>query len=143
MPVTTWSRWEGITPVSAGKNKINPAAARKFRDLFLSSQTASGINTHFGSTASSTMKQLPDIGLVGLAAMGANQILNMASKGYRVTAYSRTKDKVDNFIEGRAAAKNIRGASSVEELVASLESPRKIMLDVARTPPPQLTMSRG
>jgi len=76
------------------------------------------------------MKPLSDIGLVGLAVMGENLILNMASKGYTVTAYNRSIDKVDNFIAGRAAGKTIRGAHSIEELVASLAKPRKIMLMV-------------
>ncbi len=76
------------------------------------------------------MKTLSDIGLVGLAVMGENLILNMESKGYTVTAYNRTVDKVENFLAGRAAGKNIRGASNVQELVDSLEKPRKIMLMV-------------
>ncbi|MDO6571322.1 decarboxylating NADP(+)-dependent phosphogluconate dehydrogenase [Gilvimarinus sp. 2_MG-2023] len=76
------------------------------------------------------MKTLSDIGLVGLAVMGENLILNMESKGFTVTAYNRSVDKVTNFIEGRAKGKNIRGAASIEELVASLEKPRKIMLMV-------------
>ncbi len=76
------------------------------------------------------MKKLSDIGLVGLAVMGENLILNMESKGYTVTAYNRSTDKVDNFINGRAAGKNIRGAQTLEALVESLESPRKIMLMV-------------
>ena len=76
------------------------------------------------------MKTLSDIGLVGLAVMGENLILNMESKGYTVTAYNRSVNKVDDFIKGRAAGKNIRGAQSLEALVASLESPRKIMLMV-------------
>ncbi len=76
------------------------------------------------------MKPLSDIGLVGLAVMGENLILNMASKGFTVTAYNRSTEKVDKFIAGRAAGKSIRGASSIEEFVASLEKPRKIMLMV-------------
>ncbi len=76
------------------------------------------------------MKTLSDIGLVGLAVMGENLILNMESKGYTVTAYNRSVDKVNKFIAGRAEGKNIRGASSIEELVQSLEKPRKIMLMV-------------
>ena len=76
------------------------------------------------------MKKLSDIGLVGLAVMGENLILNMESKGYTVTAYNRSTDKVENFINGRAAGKNIRGAQTLEALVESLESPRKIMLMV-------------
>jgi 6-phosphogluconate dehydrogenase len=78
----------------------------------------------------SNMKALSDIGLVGLAVMGENLILNMESKGYTVTAYNRSLDKVDDFIEGRAAGRNIRGAHSVAALVESLDSPRKIMLMV-------------
>ena len=76
------------------------------------------------------MKPLSDIGLVGLAVMGENLILNMASKGYTVTAYNRSVEKVDAFIEGRAQGKTIRGARSIEELVQSLAKPRKIMLMV-------------
>jgi 6-phosphogluconate dehydrogenase len=76
------------------------------------------------------MKQLSDIGLVGLAVMGENLILNMESKGFTVTAYNRTVDKVDAFLGARAKGKNIRGAHSIEELVKSLERPRKVMLMV-------------
>jgi 6-phosphogluconate dehydrogenase len=76
------------------------------------------------------MKPLSDIGLVGLAVMGENLILNMASKGYTVTAFNRTTDKVDNFLANRAKGKSIRGAHSIAELVASLAKPRKIMLMV-------------
>ncbi|MGD8421235.1 MAG: decarboxylating NADP(+)-dependent phosphogluconate dehydrogenase [Gammaproteobacteria bacterium] len=76
------------------------------------------------------MKALSDIGLVGLAVMGENLILNMESKGFTVTAYNRTTDKVDKFISGRGAGKNIRGAHDLKALVASLETPRKIMLMV-------------
>jgi len=74
------------------------------------------------------MKALSDIGLIGLAVMGENLILNMESKGFTVTAYNRTTEKVDRFIAGRGAGKNIRGAHDLEALVASLEKPRKIML---------------
>jgi 6-phosphogluconate dehydrogenase len=76
------------------------------------------------------MKPLSDIGLVGLAVMGENLILNMASKGYTVTAYNRSVEKVDSFLSGRAQGKSIRGARSIEELVQSLATPRKIMLMV-------------
>ncbi|MBC3766401.1 decarboxylating NADP(+)-dependent phosphogluconate dehydrogenase [Neptunicella marina] len=76
------------------------------------------------------MKELSDIGLVGLAVMGENLILNMASKGFTVTAYNRSAEKVEKFIEGRAKGKTIRGAFSIEELVSSLAAPRKIMLMV-------------
>jgi 6-phosphogluconate dehydrogenase len=74
------------------------------------------------------MKQLSDIAVMGLAVMGENLILNMESKGFTVTAYNRSVDKVDKFIEGRAKGKNIRGVHSVEEMVASLAKPRKVML---------------
>jgi 6-phosphogluconate dehydrogenase len=76
------------------------------------------------------MKEKSDIGLVGLAVMGENLILNMESKGFTVTAYNRSVDKVDKFLAGRAKGKNIRGARSIEELVDSLQKPRKVMLMV-------------
>ncbi|UCH13460.1 MAG: decarboxylating NADP(+)-dependent phosphogluconate dehydrogenase [Bacteroidales bacterium] len=74
------------------------------------------------------MKQLADIGLIGLAVMGENLVLNMESKGYTVAVYNRTVQKVDNFINGRAKGKNIIGAHSIEELVKSIKRPRKVML---------------
>ncbi|MFW6277463.1 MAG: decarboxylating NADP(+)-dependent phosphogluconate dehydrogenase [Prolixibacteraceae bacterium] len=74
------------------------------------------------------MKKLADIGLIGLAVMGENLVLNMESKGYTVAVFNRTVEKVDKFMEGRGAGKNFIGAHSVEELVASLERPRKVML---------------
>ena len=71
-----------------------------------------------------------DIGLVGLAVMGENLVMNMESKGFTVAVYNRTTQKVKNFIEGRAKGKNIIGAYSVAELVGALEKPRKVMLMV-------------
>jgi 6-phosphogluconate dehydrogenase len=71
-----------------------------------------------------------DIGLVGLAVMGENLILNMESKGFTVACFNRTVSKVDDFINGRAKGKNIIGCKTIEELVASLKAPRKIMLMV-------------
>lgn len=76
------------------------------------------------------MKVKSDIAVVGLAVMGENLILNMESKGFTVTAYNRSIEKVDNFINGRAKGKNIRGARSIEELIESLDRPRKVMLMV-------------
>ena len=76
------------------------------------------------------MKSQSDIGLIGLAVMGENLVLNMASKGYTVTAYNRSQSKVENFLGSRAQGQSIRGASSIEEFVNSLSSPRKIMLMV-------------
>lgn len=71
-----------------------------------------------------------DIGLIGLAVMGQNLILNMEDHGYRVAVYNRTVSKVDDFLQGSAKGKNIVGAHSIEEFVSSLKSPRKIMLMV-------------
>jgi len=71
-----------------------------------------------------------DIGLVGLAVMGENLVLNMESKGFTVAVYNRTTKKVDDFVEGRGKGKNIIGAHSIEELVQSLKTPRKVMLMV-------------
>ena len=74
------------------------------------------------------MKELADIGLIGLAVMGENLVLNMESKGFRVAVFNRTVEKVDKFISGRGAGKNFIGTHSVEELVKSLKRPRKVMM---------------
>ena len=71
-----------------------------------------------------------DIGLIGLAVMGENLILNMESKGFTVACYNRTVSKVDDFIHGRAQGRKIIGCHSIEELIANLKTPRKVMLMV-------------
>jgi 6-phosphogluconate dehydrogenase len=71
-----------------------------------------------------------DIGLIGLAVMGENLVLNMESHGFTVAVYNRTTSKVDEFVNGRAAGKSIIGTHSIEELCASLESPRRVMIMV-------------
>ena len=76
------------------------------------------------------MKELSDIGLIGLAVMGENLVLNMESKGFRVSVFNRTVEKVDKFIEGRGKGLNIYGAHSLEDFVASLKAPRKVFLMV-------------
>ncbi len=76
------------------------------------------------------MKKKADIGLVGLAVMGENLVLNMESKGFTVAVYNRTTEKVDNFVSGRGKDKNIIGTRNLQELVDSLEKPRKIMIMV-------------
>ena len=69
-----------------------------------------------------------DIGLIGLAVMGENLVMNMESKGFTVSVYNRTTSKVEKFINGRASGKNIVGTYSPEELVATLKKPRRVML---------------
>ncbi|MFC2125586.1 decarboxylating NADP(+)-dependent phosphogluconate dehydrogenase [Bacteroidota bacterium] len=76
------------------------------------------------------MEKLADIGLVGLAVMGENLVLNMESKGFTVAVYNRTIEKVDRFINGRGKEKNIIGTHKIEELVNALKRPRKVMLMV-------------
>ena len=71
-----------------------------------------------------------DIGLIGLAVMGENLILNMESRGFRVAVYNRTHDKVDAFVAGRGKGKNVVGTHGLPELVQSLKSPRRIMMMV-------------
>jgi len=78
----------------------------------------------------STSPATADIGLVGLAVMGENLVLNMASHGFTVAVFNRTTSKVDAFLAGRAQGKPILGSHKVEELVSLLKKPRKIMIMV-------------
>ena len=71
-----------------------------------------------------------DIGVIGLAVMGQNLILNMNDRGFKVVAYNRTTAKVDDFLNGAAKGTNIIGAYSLQDLVDKLEKPRKIMMMV-------------
>src|SRR6516165_11302743 len=71
-----------------------------------------------------------DIGLIGLAVMGENLVLNMESHGYTVAVFNRTLARVDEFAAGRAKSKRIIGCHSVKELVAALKRPRKVMIMV-------------
>src|SRR2546428_12489527 len=75
-----------------------------------------------------------DIGLIGLAVMGENLVLNMESHGYTVAVYNRTRARVDEFLAGRAQGKRIVGCHSLKELVAALKRPRKVMIMVKAGP---------
>ena len=71
-----------------------------------------------------------DIGLIGLAVMGQNLVLNMNDQGFKVAVFNRTVSKVDDFIANEAKGTNVVGAHSVAELAALLKRPRRIMLMV-------------
>jgi 6-phosphogluconate dehydrogenase len=69
-----------------------------------------------------------DIGLIGLAVMGQNLVLNMDDHGFTVAVFNRTVSKVDEFIDGNARDTNVIGTHSIEELVSVLKKPRRVML---------------
>ncbi len=71
-----------------------------------------------------------DIGLIGLAVMGQNLVLNMQDHGFQVVVYNRTTSKVDDFLNGSAKNTSVIGVYSIEELIASLKKPRIVMLMV-------------
>src|SRR5215467_4084565 len=110
--IRPWPRWLRSGP--------SPRGARP----------ASSVNPGFTTQRTNTKMEKADIGLVGLAVMGENLILNMESRGYTVAVFNRTVDKVDKFMAGRAKGKKIVGAHTLQELVASLKAPRKVMLMV-------------
>ena len=76
------------------------------------------------------MEPQADIGLIGLAVMGQNLVLNMDDHGFTVAVYNRTTEKVQRFIENEAQGTKVIGTYSVEELIANLKRPRKIMIMV-------------
>ena len=71
-----------------------------------------------------------DIGLIGLAVMGQNLVLNMNDHGYTVAVYNRTTERTHEFIAGPAAGTNIIGTETLQELVGALALPRRVMLMV-------------
>lgn len=71
-----------------------------------------------------------DIGLIGLAVMGQNLVLNMNDHGFKVTVFNRTVSKVDDFMEGPAKGTNVSASHSLEDFVSKLKRPRKVMLMV-------------
>src|SRR5205807_664768 len=75
-----------------------------------------------------------DIGLIGLAVMGENLVLNVESRGFAVAVFNRTTARVDEFLAGRAKGKRIVGCHSVKELAAALKRPRKVMMMVKAGP---------
>ncbi len=76
------------------------------------------------------MNKQADIGMIGMAVMGENLMLNMESRGFTVACFNRTTDKVDKFINGRGKGLNFIGCHSLEEMVACLKKPRRIMMMV-------------
>jgi 6-phosphogluconate dehydrogenase len=73
-------------------------------------------------------KPQADIGVIGLAVMGRNLIMNMNDHGFTVAAFNRTTERVDEFLAGDAAGSRVIGVHSLDELVAVLKPPRRIML---------------
>ncbi|MCB2178605.1 decarboxylating NADP(+)-dependent phosphogluconate dehydrogenase [bacterium] len=86
------------------------------------------------------MSKKADIGLIGLAVMGQNLVLNMDDHGYTVAVYNRTTSKMTEFVENEAAGTKVIGAETLEELVGMLEQPRKVMLMVKAGKPVDLTI---
>ena len=73
------------------------------------------------------METKADIGLIGLAVMGQNLVLNMNDHGYTVAVFNRTVSKVDEFLSGTARGTRVLGAHSLDELVGMLKRPRRVM----------------
>ncbi len=82
----------------------------------------------------SELQTSADIGVIGLAVMGRNLVLNMDDHGYRVAVFNRTTERIDEFLAGDAAGTGVVGAYDLEELVASLASPRKVLLMIKAGP---------
>jgi 6-phosphogluconate dehydrogenase len=80
------------------------------------------------------MEPQADIALIGLAVMGQNLILNMNDHGFTVVAFNRTVEKVDHFLANEARGTKVIGAHSIEEMVAQLKKPRRVMLMVKAGP---------
>jgi 6-phosphogluconate dehydrogenase len=84
--------------------------------------------------ASTSPEGTCDIGLIGLAVMGENLALNIASRGFRIAVFNRTTSVTDAFTAGRGNQPNMVGCHSIEQLVAALKPPRKVMMMVKAGP---------
>ena len=80
------------------------------------------------------MENLADIGLIGLAVMGENLVLNMESKGYTVAVYNRTTEKVEHFVNGRGRGKKFIATHTIAEFCRAIRRPRKVMMLVKAGP---------
>jgi 6-phosphogluconate dehydrogenase len=80
------------------------------------------------------MEAKADFGLIGLAVMGQNLVLNMDDHGYTVAVFNRTVSKVDDFVNGNARGTRVIGTHSIEEFVSTLKRPRRVMLMVKAGP---------
>ncbi len=88
------------------------------------------------------MAKKADIGLIGLAVMGQNLVLNINDKGYTVAVFNRTTEKVDRFLAHEAKGRDILGAHSIEEFVGLLARPRKVMIMVKAGNPVDATIAQ-
>ena len=88
------------------------------------------------------MERTADIGLIGLAVMGQNLVLNMNDRGYTVVVFNRTTSKVDEFLAGPAAGTAVIGAHTIEDLVGHLTKPRRVMLMIKAGDPIDLLIQQ-
>src|SRR5256885_13575844 len=82
-----------------------------------------------------------DIGLIGLAVMGENLVLNMESKGFNVAVFNRTAEVTEKFTAARAKGKNIRPTKTIEELFGALKKPRKVMMMIKAGKPVDMVIA--
>src|SRR6266540_3300149 len=94
--------------------------------------SGSVVKTDLPATSPLTAKTQGDrhIGVVGLAVMGENLALNIERNGFPISVYNRTAERTRNFMSTRAVGLDVQGAFSIEEFVASLAEPRRILLMV-------------
>lgn len=83
-----------------------------------------------------------DLGLIGLAVMGQNLVLNMNDHGYKVSVYNRTSSKTDDFLAGNAKGTEVVGTYSLEELVDSLKRPRRVMMMIKAGKPVDIVIDQ-
>ena len=117
------SHWADVVWHPAGRTDIVAAGDRPTRMM-----SSPGEKNPMSQQASS------DFGLIGLAVMGENLALNVASRGVPIAVYNRTASVTDAFTAGRGRQPHVVGCYSLEELVAALRPPRKVMMMVKAGP---------